>query len=45
VNVDVFIVCFSVADSVTYKNINDRWVPELQRYRFASLSNYVAGMN
>jgi len=32
VNVDCFLVCFSVVDSVTYKNVTDRWVPELQRY-------------
>jgi len=32
VNVDCFLVCFSVADNVTLKNVRDRWVPELKRY-------------
>jgi small GTP-binding protein len=28
---DVFIVCFSLADRVSFENIADKWVPELKR--------------
>jgi GTPase SAR1 family protein len=30
VNVHCFVVCFSVVDSITYKNIKERWIPELK---------------
>lgn len=32
VNVHCFVVCFSVVDSITYKNIKERWIPELKHY-------------
>ncbi|KAL6047958.1 Ras- C3 botulinum toxin substrate 3 [Balamuthia mandrillaris] len=31
-NVDCFLICFSVADSVTLANVKERWVPELRHY-------------
>ncbi len=33
VNVHCFVVCFSVVDSITYKNIKERWIPELKVQR------------
>jgi Ras-related C3 botulinum toxin substrate 1 len=32
VNVQCFIVAFSVVDSITYRNVKERWIPELQHY-------------
>jgi len=32
VNVHCFIVAFSVVDSITYRNVKERWIPELQHY-------------
>eukprot|EP01087_Luapelamoeba_hula_P016356 TRINITY_DN5026_c0_g1_i1.p1 TRINITY_DN5026_c0_g1~~TRINITY_DN5026_c0_g1_i1.p1 ORF type:complete len:204 (+),score=23.89 TRINITY_DN5026_c0_g1_i1:57-668(+) len=32
VNVDCFVVCFTVADQVTYGNVKERWIPEIKRY-------------
>ena len=29
-NTDCFIVCFSVADSVTFRNVTEVWLPEIR---------------
>ena len=38
-NTDIFIVCFSVADPVTFANISDRWLPEIRHH--AKTSNFL----
>ncbi|XP_060528084.1 rho-related protein racC-like [Cylas formicarius] len=29
----MFVVCFSLADKVSYENVLERWIPEIQPYR------------
>ncbi|KAJ8930599.1 hypothetical protein NQ314_016581 [Rhamnusium bicolor] len=30
---DIFLLCFCVADTVSYENVTSKWVPDLQHYR------------
>lgn len=29
---DVFLICFSIANPVSYKNVQEKWVPEIRHY-------------